>query len=133
MEDTLLIGDHLLVDKLSYAPSGLISKHILPYEDVQRGDIIVFRYPVDIQQTFVKRAIGIPGDHIRLVNKQLILTARRSSSHTSITRPSTSTPTATTSPAIPTCTWSIPPSTCFRITCRMATWWCPRTLFRHGR
>ena len=76
MEDTLLIGDHLLVDKLSYAPSGLISRHILPYYDVQRGDIIVFRYPVDIQQTFVKRAIGIPGDHIRVVNKQLILNGK---------------------------------------------------------
>ena len=72
MEDTLLIGDHLLVDKLSYAPSGIVSRHILPYSDVRRGDIIVFRYPVDIQQTFVKRAIGIPGDHLRLVNKQLI-------------------------------------------------------------
>jgi signal peptidase I len=76
MEDTLLIGDHLLVDKLSYAPSGIVSRHILPYYDVQRGDIIVFRYPVDIQQTFVKRAIGIPGDHIRLVNKQLILNGK---------------------------------------------------------
>ena len=76
MEDTLLIGDHLLVDKLSYAPSGVISRHILPYSDVHRGDIIVFRYPVDIQQTFVKRAIGIPGDHIRLVNKQLILNGK---------------------------------------------------------
>ena len=73
MEDTLLIGDHLLVDKLAYAPSGPVSKHILPYTDVKRGDIIVFRYPVDIQQTFVKRCIGVPGDHIRLVNKQLIL------------------------------------------------------------
>jgi len=76
MEDTLLIGDHLLVDKLSYAPSGIVSRHILPYYDVQRGDIIVFRYPVDIQQTFVKRAIGIPGDHIRLINKQLILNGK---------------------------------------------------------
>ena len=76
MEDTLLIGDHLLVDKLSYAPSGVVSKHILPYSDVRRGDIIVFRYPVEIQQAFVKRAIGIPGDHIRLVNKQLILNGK---------------------------------------------------------
>jgi signal peptidase I len=76
MEDTLLIGDHLLVDKLAYAPSGVISRHILPYSEVGRGDIIVFRYPVDIQQTFVKRAIGIPGDHIRLVNKQLILNGK---------------------------------------------------------
>jgi signal peptidase I len=73
MEDTLLIGDHLLVDKLAYAPSGPVSKHFLPYSEPKRGDIIVFRYPVDINQTFVKRCIGLPGDHIRLVNKQLIL------------------------------------------------------------
>jgi len=73
MEDTLLIGDHLLVDKLAYAPSGAVSRFILPYSEPKRGDIIVFRYPVDIKQTFVKRCIGIPGDHIRLVNKQLIL------------------------------------------------------------
>jgi signal peptidase I len=73
MEDTLLIGDHLLVDKLAYAPGGPVSKYVLPYRDVKRGDVIVFRYPVDIKQTFVKRAIGVPGDHIRLVNKKLVL------------------------------------------------------------
>ena len=67
MEDTLLIGDHLLVDKLAFAPGGPISKYILPYKDVKRGDIIVFRYPVDIRQTFVKRAVGIPGDRIKLI------------------------------------------------------------------
>src|SRR6266496_3473822 len=77
MEDTLLIGDHLLVDKLAYAPAGPISKHILPYEDVKRGDIIVFRYPVDIKQTFVKRVMGVPGDHIRLENKSVILNGHR--------------------------------------------------------
>jgi signal peptidase I len=76
MEDTLLIGDHLLVDKLAYAPSGPVSKHLLPYSGVKRGDIIVFRYPVNIQQTFVKRAIGLPGDRIRLENKQLILNGK---------------------------------------------------------
>ncbi len=73
MEDTLLIGDHLLVDKLAYAPSGPVSKYVLPYSEPKRGDVIVFRYPVDIKQTFVKRCIGVPGDHIRLSNKQLIL------------------------------------------------------------
>ena len=76
MEDSLLIGDHLLVDKLSYAPSGSVAKHLLPYDDIQRGDVIVFRYPVDIRQTFVKRAIGVPGDHLRLVDKQLILNGK---------------------------------------------------------
>jgi signal peptidase I len=71
MEDTLLIGDHLLVDKMAFAPTGAVSKHLLPYSDVKRGDIIVFRYPVDITMTFVKRAMGIPGDRIRIVNKQV--------------------------------------------------------------
>lgn len=71
MEDTLLIGDHLLVDKLSYAPAGAISQYLLPYDEVKRGDIIVFRYPIDISQTFVKRVIGVPGDRIHIVNKQV--------------------------------------------------------------
>ena len=69
MEDTLLIGDHLLVDKLSYAPAGSISKYILPYEEPKHGDIIVFRYPADISQTFVKRVIGVPGDHLKMVHR----------------------------------------------------------------
>src|SRR4051794_38121961 len=64
MEDTLLVGDHVLVDKLTYAPAGPVSRYILPHEEVQHGDIIVFRYPVDPKQIFVKRAIGLPGDHI---------------------------------------------------------------------
>jgi signal peptidase I len=69
MEDTLLIGDHLLVDKLAYAPPGTISKYLLPYEEPKHGDIIVFRYPADISQTFVKRVIGVPGDHLKMVNR----------------------------------------------------------------
>ncbi len=77
MEDTLLIGDHLLVDKLAYAPAGPISKYLLPYQPIRRGDIIVFRYPVDIRQTFVKRVVGVPGDRIRLENKVLIVNGHR--------------------------------------------------------
>ena len=77
MENSLLIGDHLLVDKLAFAPSGSISEHLLPYDQVKRGDVIVFRYPVDIKQTFVKRVIGVPGDRLRLTDKQLTLNGRR--------------------------------------------------------
>jgi signal peptidase I len=69
MEDTLLVGDHVLVDKLAYAPAGPVSRYLLPYTEIRHGDIIVFRYPVDPKQTFVKRAIGLPGDRIRIVNK----------------------------------------------------------------
>ncbi|HLW76435.1 MAG TPA: S26 family signal peptidase, partial [Bryobacteraceae bacterium] len=50
MDSTVRVGDHLLVDKLSYAPPGSITKHLLPYTDPERGDIIVFRWPIDIQQ-----------------------------------------------------------------------------------
>src|ERR1044071_217501 len=52
MEDTLLIGDHVLVDKMVFAPPGNVSGHILPYRDVRRGDVIVFRYPLDIKQDY---------------------------------------------------------------------------------
>ena len=51
MHDTLLMGDHLLVDKLAYSPPGSISTYLLPYEEPKRGDIIVFRYPIAIQRT----------------------------------------------------------------------------------
>jgi signal peptidase I len=77
MEDTLLIGDHLLVDKLAFAPTGPVSKYLLPYTEVKRGDIIVFRYPVDIKQTFVKRVMGVPGDHIKVVNKEVYLNGQK--------------------------------------------------------
>ena len=66
MDSTVRVGDHLLVDKLSYSPPGAVSRYFLPYTQVKRGDIIVFRYPLDISQNYVKSAMGIPGDHIRL-------------------------------------------------------------------
>jgi signal peptidase I len=66
MEDTLLIGDHLLVDKLAYAPADSVCKRFLPYEDPKHGDIIVFRYPADLRETLVKRLIGAPGDRLKI-------------------------------------------------------------------
>jgi signal peptidase I len=66
MEDTLLVGDHLLVDKLAYAPAGSLSKRLLPYEEPKHGDIFVFRYPADINTTLVKRLIGVPGDRLKI-------------------------------------------------------------------
>jgi len=73
MHNTLLTGDHLIVDKLAYAPPGALSKHLLPYEQVERGDIIVFRHPTLLNVDYVKRCIGMPGDHIKLVNKQVFI------------------------------------------------------------
>ena len=72
MEDTLLIGDYLLVDKIDYANGGFWSP-VLPYTPVKHGDIVVFHYPVHPQQHFVKRVIGLPGDRIHLLNKQVFV------------------------------------------------------------
>lgn len=66
MEDTLLVGDYLLVDKFRYGGG---SSLLMPYRRVRRSDIIVFKYPVDPSQHFVKRVVGVPGDHLRLVNR----------------------------------------------------------------
>jgi signal peptidase I len=76
MEDTLLIGDHLMVDKVGYGEPGVWS-WLLPYTEVQRDQIIVFRYPLDPTTYFVKRVIGIPGDRIRLENKEVYRNGER--------------------------------------------------------
>ena len=68
MENTLLIGDYLLVDKFIY---GGAQNWLMPYRHVRRGDVVVFHYPVHPSQHFVKRVVGVPGDRIRLVNKQV--------------------------------------------------------------
>ena len=109
MEDTLLVGDHLLVDKLAYAPPGPISRYLLPYENVKRGDIIVFRYPVDITADLreaLHRRSGRP--HPAGEQAGLSSTASCWTSRTCITRPNTSIPTATIFPASRTCTFSTP-------------------------
>jgi len=70
MESTLMAGDHVIADKLAYAPHGSsAASRLLPYQEIQRGDLIVFRWPVDIRETYVKRVIGVPGDRIRIEDK----------------------------------------------------------------
>ena len=70
MENTLLIGDYLLVDKLHFGHDGFWGK-LLPYRPVRRGDIVVFHYPIDPSVHFVKRVVGVPGDKIRLINRRV--------------------------------------------------------------
>ncbi|MBS1873365.1 MAG: signal peptidase I [Acidobacteria bacterium] len=77
MESTVLVGDHMIVDKLAYSPAGAFSRHILPYRDVRRGDIIVFKWPPDPRQNYVKRVMGVPGDHIKVVNKEVFLNGKK--------------------------------------------------------
>ena len=79
MEDTVLIGDHMIVDKLAFSPHSAFAGHLLPYTDVKRGDIIVFKYPVNPKENYVKRVIGVPGDRIHLSNRELYLNGRKMS------------------------------------------------------
>jgi signal peptidase I len=81
MEDTLLIGDHLLVNKFIFAPqSGLLAR-LLPSRDLRRGDVVVFKFaPTDDQtepgEHFVKRVIGLPGDHVRIFHRQVYVNGK---------------------------------------------------------
>jgi signal peptidase I len=71
MEPTLLVGDHLLVNKFIFEGRGAWYEKILPYRPIHRGDIIVFKFPYDDHPHYVKRVIGLPGDRIRIVKQQV--------------------------------------------------------------
>jgi signal peptidase I len=76
METTLLIGDHLLVNKFAFAyPTGILGR-VLPYREVRRGDVVVFKFPPSEDQSqagehFVKRVVGLPGDRVRIFHRQV--------------------------------------------------------------
>lgn len=71
MEPTLLVGDHLLVNKFVFEGTGAWYEKVLPYRPILHGDIIVFKFPFDDHPHYVKRVIGLPGDRIRIVNNQV--------------------------------------------------------------
>ena len=73
MERTLLVGDHLLVNKFIFGGRGQWYDKFLPYRTLQRGDIIVFKYPYQDHPHFVKRVIGLPGDHLKIVDQQVYI------------------------------------------------------------
>jgi signal peptidase I len=73
MEPTLLVGDHLLVNKFIFGGRGAWYEKILPYRPIERGDIIVFKFPYDDHPHYVKRVIGIPGDRIRISNQRVYI------------------------------------------------------------
>src|SRR5580693_3370038 len=68
MEPTLLIGDHVFVNKFIFEGTGAWYEKFLPYRDIRRGDIIVFKFPFDDHPHYVKRVIGLPGERLRIVN-----------------------------------------------------------------
>jgi signal peptidase I len=73
MEGTLLIGDHLLVNKFIFGGTGAWFEKVLPYRPLRRGDIIVFKYPYADHQHFVKRVIGLPGDRLKLEDQRVFI------------------------------------------------------------
>jgi signal peptidase I len=77
MENTLLIGDHVFVDRLTPAARATYVGPLLPYRDVHRGEIIVFLHPAEPGMYVVKRIMGVPGDHIHLVHGQVFVNGQR--------------------------------------------------------
>jgi len=77
MEPTLLVGDHLLVNKFIFGGRGAWYEKMLPYRAVRHGDILVFKYPFDDHPHYVKRVIGLPGDRIRIVDQQVFVNGSR--------------------------------------------------------
>jgi len=77
MEPTLLVGDHLLVNKFIFGGRGHVYDKFLPYRDVRRGDVIVFKFPFQDHPHYVKRVIGLPGDRVKIVEQQVYVNGQR--------------------------------------------------------
>jgi len=74
MENNLLIGDHLLVNKFMFGPTATsIGRTLLPVRDIRRGDVIVFKYPDEPDRDFIKRVIGLPGETLELRAKKVYI------------------------------------------------------------
>src|SRR5271155_2560326 len=77
MEPTLLVGDHLLVNKFIFEGRGAWYERFLPYRPIRRGDVIVFKFPYQDHPHYVKRVIGVPGDRIKIVDQQVYLNGKK--------------------------------------------------------
>src|SRR5215207_8088431 len=74
MENNLLIGDHLLVNKFVFAPSATgFERAVMPEREIKRGDVVVFKYPDEPERDFIKRVIGLPGETLELRNKKVFV------------------------------------------------------------
>jgi signal peptidase I len=77
MENNLLIGDHLLVNKFVFAPTLTRAESaLLPIDPIRRGDILVFKYPEDPERDFIKRVIGLPGETLELRDKKVYINGK---------------------------------------------------------
>src|SRR4029077_13880626 len=79
MEPTLLVGDHLLVNKFIFGGRDAWYEKFLPYRLVRQGDIIVFKFPFQDHPHYVKRVIGVPGDRIKIADQQVYVNGKRTS------------------------------------------------------
>jgi signal peptidase I len=80
MEKTVLVGDHVLVNKFVFAPHAASPlARWLPYRSVRRGDVFVFKYPVSPERDFIKRVVGLPGDTVAIRDKELFVNGARQS------------------------------------------------------
>ncbi len=74
MERNLLVGDHLIVNKMLFAPAANgLERAIMPSRPIRRGDVIVFKYPKEPERDFVKRVIGLPGERLELHRKAVLI------------------------------------------------------------
>ena len=74
MEENLLIGDHLLVNKFVFGPpASAAEKAVLPIADIKRGDVLVFKYPVEPERDFIKRVIGLPGETVEVKERKIYI------------------------------------------------------------
>jgi signal peptidase I len=74
MIPTLLVGDFIVVNKFAYGLRlPVVNRKIVPIGEPERGDVVVFRYPVDPKVNFIKRMVGLPGDTITYRDKQLFI------------------------------------------------------------
>ncbi len=77
MEPSLLVGDHLLVNKAAYSPSlGVFEAWLLGKREIARGDVVVFKYPQDPSRDFIKRVIGLSGEIVEVRGKQVLVNGR---------------------------------------------------------
>src|SRR5437660_6519430 len=74
MEENLLIGDHLLVNKFIFgATESRLERALLPVTEIERGDVIVFKYPEEPDRDFIKRVIGLPGETVEVREKKVLV------------------------------------------------------------
>ena len=67
MEDTLLVGDYIMVNRFAYASSATaLERMLLPIREVRRKDVVVFKYPEDPDTDYIKRVIGLPGERVEM-------------------------------------------------------------------